>query len=83
MKVRFLIFVFIVVPVFLTTCSTLETNEAPANPDWEDVEATYNSLESEQNFVEIESYSKELSAFKLPSSRSPSDRNIAQFKHPS
>ena len=64
MKVRFLIFVFIVVPVFLTTCSTLETNETPANPDWEDVEATYNSLESEQNFVEIESYSKELSAFK-------------------
>ncbi|MBP5406140.1 ABC transporter substrate-binding protein [bacterium] len=64
MKVRFFIFVFIVVPVFLTNCSTLETNETPANPDWEDVEATYNSLESAQNFAEIESYSKELSAFK-------------------
>ena len=63
MKIRFFIFIFIVVSVFQTSCSSLETNETPANPDWETVEARYKSLEAENDFAGIEAYSKELSAF--------------------
>ena len=63
MKIKFFIFIFIVVSVFQTSCSSLETSDTPANPEWETVEARYKSLESEGNFAEMETYSKELSAF--------------------
>lgn len=64
MKIRFLALVLIVSSVlFQVSCSTLEANETPANPEWEEVEAKYKSLESENNFAEIEAYSKELFAF--------------------
>ena len=63
MKIRFFIFVFAVVSVFLISCSSLEMNETPANPEWEEVETKYKSLESENKFEEIEVYSKELAAF--------------------
>ena len=64
MKIRFLAIVLIVVSaLFQVSCSTLEANETPANPEWEEVEAKYKSLESENNFAEMESYSKELFAF--------------------
>ena len=63
MKIKFFIFIFIVVAVFQTSCSSLEMSETPANPEWETVEARYKSLESEGNFAEIETYSKELSSF--------------------
>ena len=64
MKIRFFAIVLIVVSaLFQVSCSTLEANETPANPEWEEVEAKYKSLESENNFAEMESYSKELFAF--------------------
>ncbi len=64
MKIRFLALVLIVSSVlFQVSCSTLEANETPANPEWEEVETKYKSLESEKNFAEIEAYSKELFAF--------------------
>ena len=64
MKIRILTFVLIVLSaLFQTSCSTLEANETPANPKWEEVETKYKSLESEKKFSEIEAYSKELSAF--------------------
>lgn len=60
---RFLTLVLIILSVsFLAGCSTVEANETPANPEWEEVEAKYKSLESEKNFAEIEAYAKELSA---------------------
>jgi ABC-type branched-subunit amino acid transport system substrate-binding protein len=64
MKMRFLTLVLIVIAVsFQVSCSTIEANETPANPEWEEVETKYKSLESEKNFAEIEAYSKELAAF--------------------
>jgi len=63
MKIRFFIFVLIVVSVFQTSCSSLESKETPANPDWETVEARYKSMEAEGNFAGIEAYSAELEAF--------------------
>lgn len=64
MKIRFLALVLIVFSAsFQISCSTIETNATPANPEWEEVEAKYKSLESEKDFAEMENYSKELSAF--------------------
>ena len=64
MKMRFLTLVLVVIAVsFQVSCSTIEANETPANPEWEEVETKYKSLESEKNFAEIEAYSKELAAF--------------------
>jgi ABC-type branched-subunit amino acid transport system substrate-binding protein len=64
MKIRLFAFVLILISaLFQTGCSTLEANETPANPEWEEVETKYKSLESENNFAEMESYSKELFAF--------------------
>jgi len=64
MKIRLLTFVLILLSAsFQISCSTLESNETPEIPEWEEVEANYNSLESEKNFAGIEAYSKELSAF--------------------
>ena len=64
MKIRLFVLVLAVISVsFQISCSTLETNNTPSNPKWEDVEAKYKSLESEGKFAEIESYSQELSAF--------------------
>ena len=63
MKIRFLALVLIVVSaLFQTSCSSLEANETPENPEWEDVETKSKSLESEGNFAELEAYAKELSA---------------------
>lgn len=65
MKIKFLMLVFAVISAsFFISCSTIEANETPANPEWEEVETKYKSLESEKNFAEMENYSKELSAFK-------------------
>ena len=65
MKIRFLALVFAVLSAsFFISCSTIEANETPANPEWEEVETKYKSLESEKNFTEMENYSKELSSFK-------------------
>ena len=64
MKIRLFALVLILISILLqTSCSTLETNETPANPEWEEVEAKYKSLESDGNFTEIEAYSKEISVF--------------------
>ncbi|MBO7127544.1 ABC transporter substrate-binding protein [bacterium] len=64
MKIRLFALVLIFISaLFQISCSTLEANETPANPEWEEVEAKYKSLESEKNFTEMESYSKELFAF--------------------
>ena len=64
MKIRLFALVLIFISaLFQISCSTLEANETPANPEWEEVETKYKSLESEKNFVEMESYSKELFAF--------------------
>ena len=63
MKIRFLAFVLIAVSLlFQISCSSIEANETPENPEWDDVEAKYKSLESEGNFAELEAYAKELSA---------------------
>lgn len=65
MKIKFLMLVFAVISAsFFISCSTIEANETPLNPEWEKVETKYKSLESEKNFEEMENYSKELSAFK-------------------
>ena len=64
MKIRFLtLFLTVIAVLFQISCSTIEANETPANPEWEEVEAKYKSLESDKNFAEIEAYAKELSAF--------------------
>ena len=64
MKIRsFVFFLVVFTALFLISCSSVEANETPANPEWEEVEAKYKSLESEGNFAEMESYSKELLAF--------------------
>lgn len=64
MKIRFFAFFLIVfLASFQISCSTIEANETPSNPKWDEVEAKYKSLESEKKFAEMESYSKELSAF--------------------
>ena len=63
MKMRFFTLILIVIAAsFQISCSSIEANETPENPEWEDVEAKYKSLESEKNFAEIEAYAKELSA---------------------
>ena len=63
MKIRFLALILIVVSaLFQTSCSSLEANETPENPEWEDVETKSKALESEGNFAELEAYAKELSA---------------------
>ena len=65
MKIRFLVLVFAVLSAsFFISCSTIEANETPANPEWEEVETKYKSLESEKNFAEMENYSNELFSFK-------------------
>ena len=63
MKIRVFIFILIVIAVFQTSCTSLESAGNPVNPAWEEVEDKYKSLESEEKFTEIEAYSKELSAF--------------------
>ncbi|MBO4711565.1 hypothetical protein J5681_06590 [bacterium] len=64
MKIKFFTIIgMVALALFQISCSTLETNETPENPDWETVEAKYKSLESDNNFAEMETYSKELSAF--------------------
>ena len=63
MKIKFLALVLIIFSAYQISCSTLETKKAPANPEWEEVEKKYKSLESEGNFAEMEAYSNKLSAF--------------------
>ena len=64
MKIRFFsLFLIVLSASFQISCSTLEMDETPDNPEWEEVEAKYKSLESEGNFSGIEAYSQELSAF--------------------
>ena len=63
MKIRLLTFIWVVFSVlFLISCSSVDPNDKPEKPEWTEVEAKYKSLESEENFVEMESYSKEILA---------------------
>jgi len=61
MKIRLLTFISVVFSVlFLINCSSLPHDETSENDKWEEVETKYKSLESEENFVEMEFYSKDL-----------------------
>ena len=62
MKIRLLTFISVVFSVLflIISCSSLPPDETPENDNWEEIEAKYKLLESEENYVEMESYSKDL-----------------------